>query len=183
MIVGTVKTSKVVERGFICGAGVRGTATLRVQEVLRGKLDTEGVSVEWLFNDGERVGLKESELQEGEEAIWFLRRGKKEGLYLVCGEWGANLSEKQRIVKMIRKADAKKEEKPSVQKTAEDRPPCPKCKSANDVVPIVYGMPGKEESGQAERGEIELGGGGRTARSPAGNARSAVTGSARVRRV
>jgi hypothetical protein len=34
---------------------------------------------------------------------------------------------------------------------------CPKCKSKN-VIPIIYGLPGRDLIEQARKGEIELGG-------------------------
>jgi hypothetical protein len=34
---------------------------------------------------------------------------------------------------------------------------CPVCRSGN-LIPIVYGMPGRELVNQSERGEVELGG-------------------------
>lgn len=38
------------------------------------------------------------------------------------------------------------------------RPLCPVCKSNIDVIPVVYGKPGKETRDKAERGECYLGG-------------------------
>ncbi len=37
-------------------------------------------------------------------------------------------------------------------------PPCPKCNSNADVIPIVYGYPGDELIKASERGEVALGG-------------------------
>ncbi len=37
-------------------------------------------------------------------------------------------------------------------------PPCPRCGSASQVVPVVYGMPSPQTEERAARGEVELGG-------------------------
>lgn len=35
---------------------------------------------------------------------------------------------------------------------------CPVCKTSDNVIPIVYGKPGRELMEKAERGEVKLGG-------------------------
>jgi hypothetical protein len=38
------------------------------------------------------------------------------------------------------------------------KPVCPVCKTAEHVIPIVYGKPARELMEKAERGEVKLGG-------------------------
>ena len=53
-------------------------------------------------------------------------------------------------------------------KVAHPRPPaCPECGYYDQVVPIVYGLPGPELIEQARRGELALGGSPLGADSPA----------------
>ncbi len=44
-------------------------------------------------------------------------------------------------------------------KTNRTPPPCPKCGSAEQVVPVVHGMPTEEGKRSAARGEVWLSGG------------------------
>jgi len=46
---------------------------------------------------------------------------------------------------------------PSIQDT-HPTPLCPKCRSKENVIPIVYGLPGPELQEKAKRGEVILGG-------------------------
>ena len=142
------------------GGTDRGEGCLEIHEVLLGEARPgDRLTLRWQNPTGLACPRVEHAQLEGQKGIWLLTRVAEAGE--VKADYPGRfvpLSEKDAVEALVRKLKATREGAKRLPKdgAAGERPACPGCGSAQEVVPIEYGKGSANQIEKHRRGEILL---------------------------